>query len=148
MDNFLSLSLSCRKPSLNDDEVLTNIVSLCYVDGSLWVGTSDGYVIIYAVDHGLPDHHSNKFILRRFQNRLFFSKHSFRYPPGRRLNPENSAGGESMRAQLCYIPTAEEAEEEENLSRNEFPKKTASKISINIDQDRKDYSGRDFGTEE
>ena len=75
---------------------------------------------------------------------IYSNNSKLRYPPGKRLNPESSPGGQNMRPQLCYIPTAEEAEEEEQLSRNEYPRgRRTSKVSINIDQNKKEYSGMD-----
>ncbi|KAJ1369630.1 hypothetical protein KIN20_031124 [Parelaphostrongylus tenuis] len=113
-----------RRPSLSDEELEFFVTSLTYFDNMLWVGTSDGYVMIYSINENASEN-VPKFNLKR-------------YPSGRRLSPQGACGV-ANRNQTCYIPTDEEAKEEEILSLAEGIGRP-SHVSINIDRGKQQYT--------
>ncbi|KAE9413723.1 hypothetical protein Angca_007779, partial [Angiostrongylus cantonensis] len=112
-----------RKPSLSEEEIGFFLTSLTYFDNMLWVGTSDGYVMIYSISENASEN-IPKFNLKR-------------YPSGRRLSPQGTCG--VAHHQTCYIPTDEEAKGEEILSLAEGVGRP-SHVSINIDCGKQQYT--------
>ncbi|CAJ0935403.1 unnamed protein product, partial [Mesorhabditis belari] len=120
---------SNRKPSLDnfgDEEQSIHISALAHLDGLLWVGTSDGYVIMYQMEQASCE---TKYRVHR-------------YPAGRRIHPRNSPGGdkEGGRGALCYIPTREETRMDEATERLESPNRIPRRVSVMIDKDTQKYS--------
>uniref|UniRef100_A0A0K0D477 Rab-GAP TBC domain-containing protein n=1 Tax=Angiostrongylus cantonensis TaxID=6313 RepID=A0A0K0D477_ANGCA len=118
-----------RKPSLSEEEIGFFLTSLTYFDNMLWVGTSDGYVMIYSISENASEN-IPKFNLKR-------------YPSGRRLSPQGTCG--VAHHQTCYIPTDEEAKGEEILSLAEGVGRP-SHVSINIDCGKQQYTGKSSTT--
>ncbi|CAD6187264.1 unnamed protein product [Caenorhabditis auriculariae] len=66
-----------RKPSLFETESNVHINSILYNSGFLWIGTSDGYVIIYNVfDDGLQEADGIQYRLKRFSSERKYARTS------------------------------------------------------------------------
>ncbi|CAJ0583589.1 unnamed protein product, partial [Mesorhabditis spiculigera] len=124
----ISFDHSYRKPSLDgygEEEQSIHIAALAFLDGILWVGTSDGYVIMYQVEEVVGE---SKYRVHR-------------YPAGRRIQPKNSPNsGKDGRIALCYIPTREETRLDEAAEGLESPNRAPRKVSVRIDKDTNKYS--------
>ncbi|KAK0406461.1 hypothetical protein QR680_018585 [Steinernema hermaphroditum] len=128
---------SHRKPSFDDSDEPSpvEINSLLYHDDTVWVGTTDGYLLLYAVS---PIHEE---VQRKCSDVLFAL---YKYPPGRRLSPSSNYSSEIPihKQPTYYIPTLKETQHEEHTSVNEYPEseRRTRKISVIIDQNTKKYS--------
>lgn len=147
-----------RKPSFDegDDLDTVEINTLLYFDDEIWIGTVDGYLMLYNV---IPNKNCT---LRRTSlsdgdlrkprpiskkpscsNEVSFSLH--KYPPGKRLQPDNNVpiAIPVHRQHMYYIPTEKEAQVEEKTSLQEHTatEMEKRKISVVINQNTKQYSG-------
>lgn len=139
-----------------------------YHAGEVWIGTVDGYLMLYGVvDQAEMASHSclasptgpnSPFTdvgVEVSENSGDSSPDSTgdasltvqRYPPGKRLSPIHNLSPHAIpphryRHQMYYIPTATETQVEETTTRNEFPdsERQTRKISVKIDQASRKYS--------
>lgn len=140
-------SHSSRRPSIDDSDggVLAEVYSILYNEDEIWIGTVDGYLMLYSVIQveGLPVFDRKSSLGTRTKSDMMaYSLH--RYPPGKRLSPiqsENSNQHTGVRQAMYYIPTAKERLLEEITSAKEYPEDTRQtrKISVIIDQSTKQY---------
>ncbi|TKR81475.1 hypothetical protein L596_015339 [Steinernema carpocapsae] len=128
---------SHRKPSFDDSDEPNpvEINSLLYHDDTVWVGTTDGYLLLYAVNPIREE------VRKKCSDALFSL---YKYPPGRRLSPSSNFASEIPihKQPTYYIPTLKETQHEEIASVNEYPEseRRTRKISVIIDQSTKKYS--------
>ncbi|CAD5234909.1 unnamed protein product [Bursaphelenchus xylophilus] len=132
-------SQSSRRPSFDEHDQLqtVEVYSIMYHENELWIGTVDGYLMLYTVSQ-VEDSWERKGSVGKRAAKL----HE-RYPPGKRLSPVQSNVAESpfMRQTMYYIPTDKERLLEEIASAKEYPEseRQTRKISVIIDPSTKQY---------
>lgn len=140
-------SHSSRRPSVDESDgaYLAEVYSVLFHDDEIWIGTVDGYLMLYSViqvqDSAVCSHKSSLGTRTR-SDMAAFALH--RYPPGKKLSPiqsEHCNHQLGMRQTMYYIPTAKERLIEEITSSKEYPEDTRQtrKISVIIDQSTKQY---------
>uniref|UniRef100_A0A7E4V228 PH domain-containing protein n=1 Tax=Panagrellus redivivus TaxID=6233 RepID=A0A7E4V228_PANRE len=137
---------SHRKPSFDehDDFDAVEIHTILYFDNEIWIGTVDGYLMLYHVSPSSETSESSEGRQRRpsCSNEISFSLH--RYPPGKRLTPDNSVATSlpPHRQHMYYIPTPRETHDEENASCAEIlpTGRATRKVSVVIDSLTRQYS--------
>uniref|UniRef100_A0AC34R7H0 Uncharacterized protein n=1 Tax=Panagrolaimus sp. JU765 TaxID=591449 RepID=A0AC34R7H0_9BILA len=145
---------SHRKPSFSEEDDFNNVEinAILYHDDEIWIGTLDGYLMLYKVvptdgtTESKPISRSDGDLTKKIKpntsNEISFSLH--RYPPGKRLQPDNNVPTTIPihRQQMYYIPTPKETQNEENASLQEHQASEMErrKISVVIDQNTKQYS--------
>ncbi|PAV64960.1 hypothetical protein WR25_10566 [Diploscapter pachys] len=130
-DTKCTLLFDISKPSLSsansDEESTVHISSLLALDDHIWLGTSDGYVMIYALEKSKDyPKDSAKYTLKT-------------YPSGRRIAPKISATNIPVKT-TCYIPTNAETQRADSEDRSVKEEMLKSRVSINIDRDTQQYS--------
>lgn len=163
-------SQSSRRPSFDecDPFELAEVHSLLYHDEELWLGTVDGYLMLYRITQ-LEDSFERKGSVTKKSCRL---RETHKYPPGKRLSPVQSSFPAqttntddqqqphdqqqgpvhsnttpedcwSTRQTMYYIPTDRERHLEELTSAKEYPESSRQtrKISVIIDPSTKQYKG-------
>uniref|UniRef100_A0A914C583 Uncharacterized protein n=1 Tax=Acrobeloides nanus TaxID=290746 RepID=A0A914C583_9BILA len=151
----ITYDYSQRRPSFDDSDLDTETVeiyTIIFHDNQLWIGTVDGYLMLYNFQPQ-PEYHSNGIQPRSpsFSRRkasqtqeASFSLQKHRYPAGIRLSPRNNVIEEipPHRQQMYYIPTNKEAEFEETARVQEIPEAEwrTRKISVVIDKLTQQYS--------
>ncbi|CAP27718.2 Protein CBG07319 [Caenorhabditis briggsae] len=119
----ISFDHKTRKPSLSEADNSSYVESMLFNDGILWLGTSDGYIFIYNVDNERGKEEV-KYKLKRF--------------PG---DKRNSRRGSSARSQrLGSLP--EDDDESDDSIPTFCTEKRASRVSISIDRETQQYSGK------
>lgn len=144
---------SHRKPSfdeLDDDLSQVEVCSILYHADELWVGTVDGYLMLYRVH--LVDEFTNELSMcRQFGGGTTAENGTIvavsKYQPGKRLSPAYGLSHPVPlnRQQTYYIPTENERRAEERNCYQECimdgPERQARrKISVKIDRSTRKYS--------
>uniref|UniRef100_A0A915AWG0 TBC1 domain family member 2B n=1 Tax=Parascaris univalens TaxID=6257 RepID=A0A915AWG0_PARUN len=129
-----------RKPSLSDwdEKEEMEITMVLFVHEQVWIGTNDGYLIIYEVKNSDSNETS--------KNADAPSKQ--KYPAGRRLSPKSGSVSDIQQSPTYYIPTESETRHDEKVSVAEYPaaERKARKISLFIDRSTKRYSAVQRGS--
>lgn len=125
---------------------MAEVYSILFHDDEVWIGTVDGYLMLYSViqvEDSVFDRKSSLMGSRTRSDMAAYALH--RYPPGKRLSPIQTHNQHSdqghVRQSMYYIPTAKERLLEEITSAKEYPEDTRQtrKISVIIDQSTKQY---------
>uniref|UniRef100_A0A9J2P777 Rab-GAP TBC domain-containing protein n=1 Tax=Ascaris lumbricoides TaxID=6252 RepID=A0A9J2P777_ASCLU len=129
-----SFDHSHKKPSLSDwdEKEEMEITMVLFVHEQVWIGTNDGYLIIYEVKNSDSNETS--------KNADAPSKQ--KYPAGCRLSPKSGSVSDIQQLPTYYIPTESETRHDEKVSVAEYPaaERKARKVSLFIDQNTKRYS--------
>ncbi|CEF63254.1 Hypothetical protein SRAE_1000151700 [Strongyloides ratti] len=136
-----------RKPSFNEtnDEMEDNveISALMYFDNTLWVGTVDGYLMLYEVKEGehVP---SVKKISSETCEKDETSESKIKYPTGKRISPdfnlEEYTNMPYHMKNICYIPTKDEITQVEAMREDDLIKndERTTRFSVSIEPFDKD----------
>ncbi|KAL7073941.1 hypothetical protein ACQ4LE_006227, partial [Meloidogyne hapla] len=129
---------SHRTPSFDEQDELLDQVEVCSIlfhSDELWVGTIDGYLMLYRVSLN-ENSEGNKLSTARFRSSIR------RYQPGKRLSAVHGLAQQlpyNGRQQTYYIPTENEKRVEERNSSMECmsmegtERQVSRKISVKID---------------
>lgn len=140
---------SSRRSSADDSDGsdFAEVYSILFHDDEIWIGTVDGYLMLYSVVQVESPSNLNRRSSVGPRPRSDIATYSLhRYPPGKRLSPiqthhQQHNEQSPMRQTMYYIPTAKERLLEEITSAKEYPDdaRQTRKISVIIDQSTKQY---------
>uniref|UniRef100_A0A914LPL2 TBC1 domain family member 2B n=1 Tax=Meloidogyne incognita TaxID=6306 RepID=A0A914LPL2_MELIC len=133
---------SNRTPSFDEHDDLLDQVEVCSIlfhSEEVWVGTIDGYLMLYKVNLN-ENNEGTKLSTTRFRSSIR------RYQPGKRLSAVHGLAQQlpvNGRQQTYYIPTENEKRVEERNSSMEcmsMEGQFSRKISVKIDKHTRKYS--------
>uniref|UniRef100_A0A1I7V3Q1 Rab-GAP TBC domain-containing protein n=2 Tax=Caenorhabditis tropicalis TaxID=1561998 RepID=A0A1I7V3Q1_9PELO len=113
-----------RKPSLSETENSSYVESMLFNDGTLWLGTSDGYIFIYNVENE-SGKEEIRYKLKKFEG-----------------EKKTSRRGSSKSHRLGSLP--EDSDESDDNSPIFCTEKRANRVSISIDRETQQYSVSSF----
>uniref|UniRef100_A0A0N4ZSN4 Mcl1_mid domain-containing protein n=1 Tax=Parastrongyloides trichosuri TaxID=131310 RepID=A0A0N4ZSN4_PARTI len=130
-----------RKPSFNEtsDEMEENveISALMYFNNTLWIGTVDGYLMLYEVKERKSDDLQDQSaetckMVNNCENKT-------KYPTGKRISPdfnlEEHTNMPYHMKNICYIPTKDEITQAEAMREDQLSKhdERAMRYSVSIE---------------
>uniref|UniRef100_A0AC35UI11 Col_cuticle_N domain-containing protein n=1 Tax=Rhabditophanes sp. KR3021 TaxID=114890 RepID=A0AC35UI11_9BILA len=130
-----------RKPSFDeDDREAVEISTIMYFEKTVWVGTIDGYLLLYEVKEEPVKGDLNEPIRDTINSKE-------KYPPGKRISPDFNLEEQHHemplhKKNIYYIPTKNETAHEEALREEELSTsdEKGQKISVRMDKNTQRYS--------
>uniref|UniRef100_A0A0M3KE99 Nucleoporin_N domain-containing protein n=1 Tax=Anisakis simplex TaxID=6269 RepID=A0A0M3KE99_ANISI len=141
VNHTLCLAVACKivvlsipRPSFTclDGRQDMEITMVLYVHEQIWIGTNDGYLIIYDVKNSAANDTS----------KLLRPPPVQKYPAGLRLSPKSGSVCAIHHLPTYYIPTESETRHDERVSVAEYPaaERQGRKVSMFMNQNTKRYS--------
>uniref|UniRef100_A0A0N5CD35 WD_REPEATS_REGION domain-containing protein n=1 Tax=Strongyloides papillosus TaxID=174720 RepID=A0A0N5CD35_STREA len=136
-----------RKPSFNEtnDELEDNveISALMYFNNTLWIGTVDGYLMLYEVKEK-KDEISIDNLSSECCQKVESPECKIKYPTGKRISPdfnlEEHANMPYHMKNICYIPTKDEITQAEAMREDDLVKndERTTRYSVSLEPFDKD----------